>query len=155
MERWASSSQKGDETYPSNLIQVIFDHTYKKDGEFLYEADLIMDQRKDCGPTVNKGKHRFVASCAVIQIDWNSEEIMQWRFDIERLSRSPDTLSCWVRDDLDMLVSCESGYSCRKPAILTNSDLEQYVSEGLSLENLMTQLKCSKCGKRGANVVVF
>lgn len=37
------------------LVQVFFDYTYAKDGEFLYEADLIMDQRKDYEPTVNMG----------------------------------------------------------------------------------------------------
>jgi hypothetical protein len=148
-------TKKSDETNPPHLIQVFFDYTYEKDGEFLYEADLIMDKGKDYEPTVNRGKHRFVANSAAIQIDWNSDETQQWRSDIERLSRSPDTLSGWIEDDLEMLVRCGSGYFCRKPAILTKNDLKRYVAAGLSLEDLKTRLKCTKCGKRGARVTVF
>ncbi len=114
-----------------------------------------MDKGKDYEPTVNRGKHRFVANSAAIQIDWNSDETQQWRSDIERLSRSPDTLSGWIEDDLEMLVRCGSGYFCRKPAILTKNDLKRYVAAGLSLEDLKTRLKCTKCGKRGARVTVF
>lgn len=148
-------TKESHETNPPHLIQVVFDYTYEKDGEFLYEADLIMDKGKDYEPTVNKGKHRFVAKSAAMQIDWNSDETQQWRSDIERLSRSPDTLSGWIEDDLEMLVRCGSGYFCRKPAILTKNDLKQYVTAGLSLEDLKTRLKCSKCGKRGARIKVF
>jgi hypothetical protein len=148
-------TKESEEKNPPHLIQVFFKHTYEKDGEFLYEADLLMDQRKDYEPTVNKGKHRFVADSAAIQIDWNSDETQQWRSDIERLSRSPDTLSGWIEDDLEMLVRCGSGYFCRKPAILTKNDLKRYVAAGLSLEDLKNRLKCSKCGKRGARVMVF
>ncbi|WP_429128638.1 hypothetical protein [Aeromonas media] len=147
-------TKENNETNSPNLIQVIFDYTYGENGEFLYEADLIMDQGKDYEPTVNKGKHRFVAKWVELEIDWNSGEIQQWRSDIERLSRSPDTLTGWIEDDLEMLVSC-SGYSCRKPAILTINELKQHVASGLSLEDLKTRLKCSKCGKRGARVTVF
>lgn len=148
-------TKKSNETDPPNLIQVVFNQTYKEDGEFLYEADLIMDRGKDYEPTVNKGKHRFVAQSAAMQIDWNSDETQQWRLDIERLSKSPDTLSGWIEGGLEMLVRCDSGYFCRKPAILTTNDLKQYIAAGLSLEDLKTRLKCSKCCKRGARITVF
>lgn len=148
-------TRKSDETNPIRLITVIFDYTYKKDGEFLYEADLIMDHGKDYEPTVNRGKHRFVASLAAIQIDWNSNETRQWRSDIKRLSNSPDTLSGWIENDLEMLVRCGSRGCWRKPAILTKDDLNRHVAAGLGLEDLKTRLKCSKCGKRGALVMVF
>lgn len=147
--------KEDDERGSPDLIQVIFQQTYKKDGEFLYEADLIMDRGKDYEPTVNKGKHRFVAQSATMLIDWNSDEVPQWRLDIERLSRSPETLAGWIADDLEMLVRCASGYFCRKPAILTKNDLKRHVSAGLSLEDLKTRLKCSKCGKHNARVEVF
>ena len=147
-------TKKSDETNPpQNLIQVFFHQTYGKDGEFLYEADLIMDKGKDYEPTVNKGKHRFVS--AELGIDWNSDEIQQWRSDIERLSRSSDTLTGWIENNLEMIVRCGSGYFCRKPAILTINDLKQHVAAGLSLEDLKNRLKCSKCGKRGARIAVF
>ena len=147
--------KEGDERGSPDLIQVVFQQTYKKDGEFLYEADLIMDRGKDYEPTVNKGKHQFVAQSAAMLFDWNSDEVHQWRSDIERLSRSPETLAGWIADDLEMLVRCAPGYFCRKPAILTKNDLKRHVSAGLSLEDLTTRLKCSKCGKHNARVEVF
>jgi len=147
--------KKSDETNPPHLIQVLFDYTYEKDGEFLYKADLIMDRGKDYEPTVNKGEHRFVAKSATMQIDWNSDETLQWRSDIDRLSRSPETLTGWIEDDLEMLVICGSRFFCREPAILTKNDLKRHVAAGLSLEDLKARLKCSKCGKRGARIMVF
>lgn len=148
-------TKESNEADPPNLIQVLFRQTYDKDGEFLYEADLIMDRGKDYEPTVNKGKHRFMAEAAAMEIDWNSVETQQWRLDIERLSKSPETLTGWIEDDLEMLVRCDSGYFCRKPAILTKNDLEQYIAAGLSLEDLKTRLKCSKCGQRRARITAF
>lgn len=148
-------TRKSDETDPPHLIQVIFRHQYNKDGDFLYEADLTMDGRKDYEPSVNKGKHRFMADSAAMRIDWNSDETLQWRSDIDRLSRSPDTLTGWIEANLEMLVRCGTGYFCRESAILTRSDLTRHVAAGLSLEDLKTRLKCSKCGKRGARVMVF
>lgn len=141
---------------PSSSIQVFFEHTDKQDKEFLYEADLIKDQRKDYKPSVFLGKHRFVAQSATMLIDWNSDEVQQWRLDIERLSRSPKTLAEWIADDLEMLVRCSScSVLCRKPAILTKNDLKKHLSAGLNLEGLKTRLRCSKCGNRNASVEVF
>lgn len=101
------------------------------------------------------GKHRFVASLAAIQIDWNSDETRQWRSDIKRLSNLPDTLPGWIENELEMLIICGSWGCRRKPAILTKDDLKRHVAAGLCLEDLKTRLKCSKCGKRGARVMVF
>jgi len=148
-------TREADEEDPSPLVQVVFDRTYGENGEILYEADLIMDQRKDYEPTVNKGKHRFAACYATIRADWHSEEIMQYRSDIERLSKSPDTLRDWIEQALEMQVNCTSGYFCRKPVILNKNDLERFSIEGLTLEDLKARLKCSKCGKLGATVRVF
>ena len=148
-----------EETGPPYLIDVVFTQTFTKDCEFLYEADLWMDGRKDYEPGQNKGKHRFRARSAAMQIDWIGDEAQQWRLDIERLSRSPDTLTGWIADDLEMLVICQSCsvsyFLGRKPAILTNNDLQRHVSAGLSLEDLKIRLKCSECGKRRAHVSVF
>ena len=148
-------TKENNEADHLNIIQVIFKQKYNKDGEFLYEADLIMDRGKDYEPTVNKGKHQFVAQSAAIEIDWNSDETQQWRMDIERLSKSPETLSGWIEDDLEMLVRCDSGYFCRKPAILTKNDLKKYIAAGLSLDDLKARLKCSKCGQRRARITAF
>lgn len=147
--------KEGDERGYPDLIQIVFRQTYKKDVECLYEADLIMDRGKDYEPTVNKGKHRFVAELAEMLIDWNSDEVQQWRLDIERLSRSPETLVGWIADDSEMLVRCASGYFCRVPAILTKNELKRHVEAGLSLEDLKTRLKCSKCGRHNARIEVF
>lgn len=149
-------TRRSDETNPPNLIDVLFDCTYKDDGKFLYEADLITDQRKDYEPTINRGKHQFVATMANMRIDWNSDETLQWRSDIDRLSKSPDTLAGWLEADLEMLVICSAGFLiCDRSAILNRSDIARHVLAGLSLEALKTRLTCSKCGKRQAHVLVF
>lgn len=143
-------------TNPPHLIQVVFDITYKNDGKFLYEADLIKDHGKDYQPTVNAGKHLFVATSVDMQIGWNSDETLQWRSDIDRLSKSPpDTLTGWIEANLEMLVRCGAGYLCRASAILSRSDLTRHVAAGLSLEGLKTRLTCSKCGNRQARISKF
>jgi len=148
-------AKKSNYDNPKNLISVVFDYTYDKDVDFLYEADLFVDQRKDYEPTINKGKHRFISNSADLRIDWNSDEALQWRSDIERLSRVPDTLTGWIDADLEMLVRCSTGYLCGGNNILTRADLDRHVAAGLSLEDLKARLKCSKCGKREARVTVF
>ena len=120
-----------------------------------FSCHLIKDQRKDYEPTVNRGKHRFVAKQIELNIDWNGNEIQQWRADIERLTRSHDNLEDWLKNGSEMLVCCASGFFCRLPTILTLNDLKQYVAMGVTLEDLKTRLKCSKCGKRGSKVTVF
>lgn len=139
-----------EEGKPLSVIDVVFSPTYK-DGEFLYEADLIMDKGKDYEPTVNKGRHRFVTKSAFMGIEWGSYEIGLWRSDIDRLSEPPDSLTGWIEAGLEMLVGCGAFY-CHGSVILTRSDLSRHVAAGLSLEELKTRLKCSKCGKRQAIV---
>lgn len=137
-----------------HLIEVIFDVTYSDD-DFLYEADLIKDQRKDYEPTINFGKQRFFARRARLKIDWGSEEVQRWRHDVERLSRSPDTLAGWVEADLEMLVRCSEAFGCGRKTVLTSSDLALQVEATVTLEDLKARLTCLKCGKRQADVLVF
>lgn len=146
--------RKDDEDVSSFLITVIFGPIYGKDEEFLYEADLITDQRKDYEPTINRGKRRFGARAATIEVDWHCDEARQWRLDVARLSQSPDTLTGWLEANLEMLVRCGSR-NCWHSAILSKTDLERHVAAGLTLESLREQLKCSECRKRGARVIVF
>ena len=147
--------KKADKTNPQYLIQIYFDVPYANNRELLYEADLIMDRRKDYEPSVNKGKHWFAAESANMFIDWNGDEIRQWRSDVDRLSRTPETLSGWIESDLEMIVSCSSKFPCRRPAILDRNDLKQHVVVGLSLQDLKARFRCSKCGKREARVKAF
>lgn len=86
---------------------------------------------------------------AELKIGWHSDEVNQWR------TRSYDSLDDWIKSDSEMLVRCTSGFFCRKPAILTLNDLKRYAAMGISLEDLKTRFKCSKCGKRGASIAVF
>ncbi len=140
-------TSKNDTSYTRPLILVVF--SVHGAGQPLYEADLIKDHGKDYNPTINWGKKWFGAKLAEIRIDWDSAEILQWRCDIERLSRSPDSLTAWIDAELEMLVRCSS-YMCGQNAILTKRELTQYLAAGLSLEDLKTRLTCSKCGKREA-----
>lgn len=143
-----------DEMRPPPLIAVVFSPTYNPDGEFLYEADLITDGRKDYEPSVNRGKHRFAADSATMQIDWFGEETTQWRSDIDRLSTVPENLAGWIDANLEMMVRCDA-FFCEGSSVLTKSDLSRYVAAGLGLEDLKTRLQCSRCGERRARVMVF
>lgn len=141
-----------DEASFEGLIKVFFDPTYNED--FLYEADLFTDQSRDYLPTLNRGKRRFAAELAVLNIEWNSDEIQQWRSDVERLRITSDTLSYWTENNLDMRVSCASP-SCRPSSRLALSKLREHLSTGMTLEALKARLTCTRCGKRGARVSVF
>lgn len=147
--------KESDSSNAQGLIEVFFDATSDKNTQYLYEADLITDQRKDYEPSVNRGKHRFISKRARLLVDWNSDEIQQWRSDIVRLKKSPDTLSDWIDNELEMLIRCGHPYFCRIPAIFTKSDLQRYAEKGYTLEDLRTKFKCYKCGKRGAHIEVF
>jgi len=147
--------ERNNVTDTENLIRVFFNYTSKEDANFLYEANLFKDQGKDYEPTINHGMHRFVAELACIRIDWNCDEIQQWQSDIKRLSKSPDTLAGWIDNELEMLVRCSSKSCWREPVILNASDLKQHISAGLTLAELTARLKCSKCGTRGARIMVF
>ena len=138
-----------------SIISVYFDPVYSLDGVVLYEADLIMDQGKDYEPTVNKGRHKFMAQRAFMQVDWHDDEVRGWQSDVARLSYQPETLSEWVSKDYDMLVTCNNEYCCRSSAIITNKDLVSFVAARLSLNDLKSRLKCSECGKRNARVQLF
>jgi len=138
---------------PESFIKVYFKPTYSMD-DFLYEADLFTDQNRDYLPVLNRGKHRFAAEAALLNIEWHSDEIQQWRSDVERLRITSDTLSYWTENNLDMRVSCTS-LSCRPPSRLELHKLKQYVSAGITLGELKTRFTCTRCGKREARISVF
>ena len=136
------------------LIEVYFDPVIGE-GSYLYEADLITDQRKDYEPSVNRGKRRFAATRADLHIDWSDDQVQQWLADTVRLSETPDTLAGWVEADLQMFVVCSGVASCNTRVVLTQSKLAGYAAEGLTLEDLKSRLICSKCGKRPSRTLVF
>lgn len=138
---------------PESLIKVYFKTTNSID-DFLYEADLFTDQNRDYLPVVNRGKHLFTAEVALLDIEWHSDEIQQWRSDVERLRITSDTLSYWTENNLDMRVSCTS-LSCRPPSRLGLDKLKQYVSAGITLGDLKARFTCTRCGKREARISVF
>lgn len=143
-----------DELVPP-LIYVIFQPQDNNDGDFLYESDLIMDRGKDHEPTVNLGKRPFIACRAETRGDLTIDEMVQWRSDIERLAKAPDTLTGWIEADLEMLVGCRDGFMCRHSTVLTRTALLCHADAGLSLEDLTSRLKCSKCGKREACIMAL
>ena len=100
------------------LLYMAFHEAYKDDHEVLYEADLIKDKGKDYEPTINVGKRPFAADFAAISIEWDGEDMAQWRADLQRLAQSPKTLAEWLSLDLEMLVRC--GARCwRTSAVLS------------------------------------
>lgn len=147
-------SRAVDETKASLILDIIFRQAYLTDEETLYEADLIMDQRKDYEPTVNRGKHQFVAKWATIYIGWFDQECVQWRSDITRLSAIPESLAGWAAANLEVSVNC-GHFLCRRYSTLATSDLSRYAAAGMSLTDLKARLTCSECGKRGARIMAF
>lgn len=145
---------KDDKSYLPALMTVYFSAAFR-DQDFLYEADLFRDQRKDYEPTVNHGKHKFRASRAFAEVEWDGEIVRQWRSDIDRLSRSAETLKGWIEADLEMLVTCGAGYFCFKRVVYSKSDLSRLVEDGVTLEELKARLRCSKCGARKAKISSF
>jgi len=137
------------------VFRVIFDVGYRGEESFIYEADLITDQRKDYMPSVNRGKHKFLATRAEMNVEWNGDEVEQWRADVARLSATPETLEGWVEAGQEMMVVCAIGLMCGHSVILTHNDLAAHVAAGLSLEDLQKRLTCTECRHRSARLTVF
>lgn len=131
------------------IISVVFTHPPKNKDHVLYRAELIKDRVGGREFAPDRGECDFGAKVAVLQIDWNSSDILQLRRDIERLSNPPETLTAWINADLTMFVTCvECGWS----VVRTRSDLTRYAAARLTLKDLKSKLKCSKCGRRQARV---
>jgi len=146
---------KNDSFKSHPIFSVFFKPVYGNDCEYHYEADLFTDQSRDYEPTINRGKHKFVAEVAELNIEWNTEIVHKWEKDIKRLSFLPDSLCEWIEKDLDMVVFCRLPYFCRAPKIILISDLKKYAAKGITLEDLKARFTCSKCGQRGAHIQVF
>lgn len=130
------------------VLRIIFDVSYREGESYIYEAELIKDQRKDYMPSVNHGKRSFLATRAEMYVDWNCEEVDQWRFDLDRLSVRPETLEGWVEAGLDMIVSCRSSRMCMHTVVLSPDDLAKHAVAGISVNEFQKRLVCSRCRKR-------
>lgn len=132
------------------LIGVVCSTTSEK-SNILYRGILLKDQDRDYKPSVSYGVRNFGADFSYIEIDWNSKEILQLRSDAERLSKcNPRNIYEWIDQDLDMIVKCR----CYYRSIIKNIDLKRYADSNLSLQDLKYRLKCSKCGRRDAELFV-
>lgn len=130
--------------------------------DWVYEADLKMDGRKDYHPTVNHGKRKFGGNSIKIYasdsnelLSWINENYLSWVDELSRISRPHSTLSEWVDSGLDMGVRCSDFYCNNNLKVIPNSDLMEYLKFGLTMVQLMERLACSTCRKRHPRVSPF
>lgn len=126
---------------------------------WLYEADLWEDVRKDYEPAVNKGRHKFSASEAMINVadseellSWMNKSYIPWTQKLSRITRPHSTLPEWVNSGLDMGVMCLS-WPCTNQAKVPTSELRDLMVSGATLESLLKRLTCSRCGKRKTRIL--
>lgn len=159
----------------NQLVEIGRDLTYgKKDctltavfssyggGKSIYEADLIMDGRKDYHPTKNHGKHKFGANAVVIYITdpeelltWVNDSYLPWKNELSRLSKPHSSLLEWVEAGLNMGVKCADFFCANEVKVIQNNDLKKYMISGVTLRGLTERFVCSKCGKRSPRVMPF
>ncbi len=141
-------------------IRVIFSRHIKSD--WIYEADLMMDGRKDYHPTRNLGKTKFGAEFAQINITdpeellaWINGSYVPWVRELSRISKPHSTLLEWVESGLNMGVRCSDFFCENEVKVIPNNDLKKYLTSGATLENLREKLACSKCGRSRPRVAPF
>ena len=129
---------------------------------WIYEANLIMDGRKDYEPSVNHGKRKFCASSARINVfnpaellDWINNCYMPWQEQLYRCALPHGTLAEWVSSRTDMLVKCSNLECCSPFMVLPEKKLSEYLSSGLDLGALRSKLTCSFCRRREPDVFPF
>ena len=140
---------------PDWQVELIFSPVYS--GDCIYEADLLMDGRKDYDPTINKGKHGFQADSIRVETvrpdtiaDWLLDVYRTWQTDLDYLSLPHETLDDWVQNGFHMWAMCQTPLCHR--SVLSHDDLRRYADAGLSLDELRARMRCSRCGMRGARV---
>lgn len=127
-----------------------------RESEFVYEADLFTDQRKDYDPVVNRGRRRFDVENLKLTFygkrmmcDWISEAYPTVKEHAELLGPVRADLISWTEAGLDMKVTC-ANYSCRHVSIIPNNNLLSYRRDGEVLASLRKKLTCCKCGYRAS-----
>lgn len=152
---------KGEHVFFENyVIRVIYSRF--GEGNFVYEADLLMDGSKDYHPTRNLGKTQFFADRVFVDIadpddvlTWINESYVKWREHLTRICEPHSTLREWVDSHLDMAVKC-ADYTCNNEVrIIPNNDLKPYVTAGVTLEDLQNRLVCARCKRRRPRIAPF
>ncbi len=130
--------------------------------DWIYEADLFMDGRKDYHPTINRGKSKFGGVDARINkldpdeiLNWVNEGYLLWVDEISRISQPHSTLLEWVDSGLSMGVKCSTMYCRDEVKVIKNDDLKKFISYGATLEDLGKRLVCLKCGHRNPRIAPF
>lgn len=134
------------------ILRVVYS-TYGKE-DYIYEADLIADGRRDYHPVRNHGKRKFMADFTSINVE-TSEDLLSfmngrylsWIETIKWLSKPHETLDEWVGSGFDMGVKCPD-FTCAHISNIQNGTLASYLALGVDLEALSHRLSCSKCQRR-------
>lgn len=126
-------------------------------GDYIYQADLLVDGRKDYDPVMNRGKHGFRADRVHMRVsppdivsDWLVGNYLIWESELDKVQLPHSTLEEWVGNGFHMWVICQDVFCHR--SVLPNDRLKEFADAGLSLEELNSKMRCTQCGKRGARV---
>lgn len=139
-------------------VGVIFSPARTND--WLYEATLWQDGRKDYEPSRDMGKHKFSVSEVIIDVfssedllKWINESYFPWIQKLSRIFKPHSDLNEWVKSDLDMEVRCLSPNCANRINIFNKKYLSELIQSGVTLESLRKRLSCSKCGNRNAKII--
>jgi len=146
----------GSGEVPNWTLEAFYTPIYSDD-PWIYQADLLMDGRKDYDPVINRGKHGFCADSIHIRVppsetvaDWFVANYLVWEKELGRVQLPYSTLRQWFESGFHMWVTCQDAFCHR--AVLSNDSLKQYADTGLTVEELSARMRCTQCGKRGARV---
>lgn len=144
----------------NTILTVIFSHRRAED--WIYEASLLMDGRKDYEPVRNLGTAKFGVEQADIYmaepgeiLAWINGSYLPWTQELSRVCQPHATLSEWVESDLDMGIRCAERTCANGVKVMANSALREHLASGATLETLRERLACTTCGRRRPRLAPF
>lgn len=158
---WISSPYSANLYEGSWQLSVVFSPCYND--EYLYKSDLIRDTRSGY-PFTSKveANTRFDVYKVFLNktpkefCNWFDNSYIIWKEDIERLSKPHDNLREWVNSGFSMTVRCVICDSYGTDfAVISNVDLQNYLSKGMNLAELKERLVCKQCGQRKAKIAAY
>lgn len=141
--------------YP--ILSVLFEACWEVG--WIYEANLIMDGRKDYEPPINRGKHKFCVRSARINVynstgmlEFVNDNYIPWEEQLYRCGLPHATLAEWASSRVDMLIKCSNPLCSSPYKVLPTMKLQEFFSSGLDLSMLRTRLTCSVCRRNEPHV---
>lgn len=142
-----------DDMYSNNIAAATFGT--RNTENWIYEAVLWEDARKDYKPSINRGKHKFSAETVRILakddadiLQFINMHYLHWESYLGYAINTRSKISEWIDSKVDMIVKCTS---CDHKAILSSKNL--YDRRKLDFLDFTKKLVCVKCGSKNPIVV--